>query len=41
MYEIYSKLTIKAPELWTYFTPVSKDSIVNLEQVNVSWDVLT
>ena len=27
-------------EFWTYFTPFSGVSIVNFEQVNVSWDVL-
>ena len=24
--------------LWTYFTPFSSGSIVDFEQVNVSWD---
>ena len=41
-YEICSKLTIKTPErhqwLWTYFTAFSSVSIVDFEQVNVSWD---
>ena len=45
--EIYSKLTIKTPKtsfccfyskLWTYSTPFSSVSIVDFEQVNVSWD---
>ena len=40
-YEICSKLTIKTPErhqwLWTYFTAFSSVSIVDFEQVNVSW----
>ena len=34
--EICSKLIIKTPEL--YFTPFSSVSIVDSEQVNVSWD---
>ena len=38
--EIYSNLPIKTPErrhsLWTYFTPFSRVSIVDFEQVNVS-----
>ena len=35
-----SKLSIKTPEqeLWTYFTPFFIISIVDFEQVNVSWD---
>ena len=32
--EICSKLTIKIPELWAYFTPCPSVSIVNFEQVN-------
>ena len=39
-YEMRSKLAIKTPGLWTYFTLVSKVSIVDLEQVNVSWNEL-
>ena len=35
--EIWSKLTIKTPER-RYFTPCSSVFIVNLEQVNASWE---
>ena len=35
--EICSKLTIKTPELWTYFTPCSSVSIVNF--VKAAWDL--
>ena len=35
--EIWSKLTIKTPEQ-RYFTPCSSVFIVNLEQVNASWE---
>ena len=39
-YEICLKLTIKTPErrqLWTYFSPFSNVSIVDFEQINISW----
>ena len=47
--EIYSKLTIKTPEqrlasfwylcyLWTYFTPCSSVSFVNVEHVIADWE---
>ena len=35
--EIWSKLTIKTPEL-RYFTPCSSVFIVNFEQVNAGWE---
>ena len=37
-YEICSKLTIKTPELQHIFTPFSSVSIVELEQVNITWE---
>ena len=35
--EICSQLTIKTPELGTYFTPCSSVSIVNFQWVNTGW----
>ena len=36
--EICSKLTIKTPEWWTYFTSCSSVPIGNFYQVNAGWD---
>ena len=40
--EVCSKLTIKTQERrqWTYFTPFSNVSIVELEQANISWVIV-
>ena len=38
---ICSKLTIKTPELWTYFTPGSRASIVNFEHEIACWEYIT
>ena len=37
--EICSKLSIKTPERRTNFTPFSSVSIVDVEQVNGSWEL--
>ena len=39
--EICSKLTIKILELRQYFTLFSDVSIVDFEQVNVCWNMIT
>ena len=49
MFKVYNKNTRKASmtsfwcsycQMWAYFTPSSNDSIVEFEQVNVSWAIL-